>query len=243
MKTLVTIPTYNEAQNITPTIEEVRIWLPDADILVVDDGSPDGTAAIVAAHGEEDPHIRLLVRARKSGLGDAYRAAFRHALDIGYDAIIEMDADGSHPASSLPVLLAELDTSAVVVGSRWVAGGQTDGWAAHRELLSRAASQYARRMLEVPIHDVTSGFRAFRADALRAIEVETTSSTGYSFQIETLHRAARCRLTISEIPITFSERIHGTSKMSPRIILEAATQVWRWRAAPYVPTEQTALTR
>ncbi|GAB3618150.1 polyprenol monophosphomannose synthase [Okibacterium endophyticum] len=229
MKPLVIVPTYNEATNIRHTLDEISIWLPQADIMVVDDGSPDGTGEMVSEHAAENTRVSLLRRERKTGLGSAYRAGFAAALERGYDVVIEMDADGSHPAESLPTLVAALDRADLVLGSRWVPGGSTSGWGINRVVLSRGASWYARAMLRSSVRDMTSGFRAFRADTLRMIDVGTTTTNGYCFQIETLHRAERMGLTVSEIPIVFSERASGHSKMSRQIIVEAAVQVWRWR--------------
>lgn len=243
MNILVIVPTYNEATNILHTLEEIAIWLPTSDILVVDDNSPDGTGGIVSTRARTDSRVILMERAHRTGLGSAYRAGFAWALEREYDVVIEMDADGSHPAESLPALVAALDDADLALGSRWVPGGRTRAWGAHRILLSRAASWYARRLLNSRVRDMTSGFRAFTRETLRAIDVETTTTNGYCFQIETLHRAERAALKATELPITFSERTSGRSKMNASIIVEAALQVWRWRhrrtsrlRAPAVPS-------
>lgn len=237
MSTLVIVPTYNEATNILHTLDEIRLHLPSTDVLVVDDSSPDGTGTLVAARGLVDPRVSLLSRADKSGLAGAYRAGFEYALAQGYDIVIEMDADGSHPAQQLPALVAALSTADLAIGSRWGRKGSTTGRAPHRHLLSRLASTYVRWMLGSPVSDVTSGFRAFRAEALRAIDTPSTTSKGYSFQIETLHRAHAAGLAITEVPITFAEREHGQSKMSAGIVMEAFTRVAHWRRHPFRPAD------
>lgn len=238
MSTLVIVPTYNEAANILHTLDEIGIYLPYTDVLVVDDGSPDGTGKLVAARAVVDPRVSLLSRAEKSGLGGAYRAGLDHALAQGYDIVIEMDADGSHPAQRLPALVAALSTADLAIGSRWVREGSTSGWALHRHVLSRMASTYVRWMLGTPVSDVTSGFRAFRSETLRTIDAPSTTSNGYSFQIETLHRAHQAGLAITEVPITFAEREHGQSKMSAGIVVEALTRVAHWRRHPFRPRSQ-----
>ncbi|CAH0141515.1 polyprenol monophosphomannose synthase [Microbacterium foliorum] len=241
MSTLVIVPTYNEAGNILHTLDEIGMYLPDADVLVVDDGSPDGTGDLVTARGLADPRVSLLSRTEKSGLGGAYRAGFEHALALGYDIVVEMDADGSHPAQRLPALVAALVTADLAIGSRWVREGSAAGWALHRHLLSRTASTYVRWMLGTPVSDVTSGFRGFRAETLRVIDASSTASNGYSFQIETLHRAHRSGLAIAEVPITFAEREHGQSKMSVGIVVEALTRVAHWRRHPFRPRAQSMI--
>ncbi|PRI11619.1 polyprenol monophosphomannose synthase [Leucobacter massiliensis] len=238
MSTLVIVPTYNEAANILHTLDEIRMYLPEADVLVVDDGSPDGTGDLVASRGLADPQIALLSRAGKSGLGDAYRAGFAHALEHGYEIVAEMDADGSHPARRLPALVEALGFADLAIGSRWAPGGSTAGWARHRHLLSRMASRYVRLLLGTRVSDATSGFRAFRAATLDTIDALSTVSNGYSFQIETLHRAHRSGAVITEVPIVFSERAHGRSKMSAGIVVEAFTRVIQWRRRPFRPLAQ-----
>jgi dolichol-phosphate mannosyltransferase len=222
----------------------VRAALPAADVLVVDDNSPDGTGRLADGLVEGDPQVHVLHRAGKDGLGAAYREGMRWALAAGYDAIVEMDADGSHAPEQLPSLLARLADSDVVVGSRWVTGGRVEGWALERELLSRAGSAYARFALGVPVRDVTGGFRAFSADALRRIDLDAVLSQGYCFQIDMIWHAAVRGLRIAEVPITFVERERGRSKMSGAIVAEAMLRVtgWaitsmpsrisRWRARP-----------
>jgi dolichol-phosphate mannosyltransferase len=244
MKTVVIIPTYNERDNLEWIVGRVRAAVPAADVLVVDDNSPDGTGRLADALVEGDPQVHVLHRAGKDGLGAAYREGMRWALAAGYDAIVEMDADGSHAPEQLPSLLARLADSDVVVGSRWVTGGRVEGWALERELLSRAGSAYARFALGVPVRDVTGGFRAFSADALRRIDLDAVLSQGYCFQIDMIWHAAVRGLRIAEVPITFVERERGRSKMSGAIVAEAMLRVtgWaitsmpsrisRWRARP-----------
>ncbi|MGN7860867.1 polyprenol monophosphomannose synthase [Microbacterium sp. 22303] len=240
MRTLVIVPTYNEAANILHTLDEIGIYLPAANVLVVDDDSPDGTGSLVAARAATDPRVALLSRTAKNGLGSAYRAGFAQALELGYDAIVEMDADGSHPAQRLPALVDALHVSDLAIGSRWVSAGTTKGWSLHRHLLSRMASIYVRWMLGTTVRDATSGFRAFRSQTLATIDAASTTSNGYSFQIETLHRAHECGLIVEEVPISFAEREHGQSKMSLGIIIEALTRVARWRHHPFHPRVQHA---
>jgi dolichol-phosphate mannosyltransferase len=241
---VVIIPTYNERDNLEWIVGRVRAAVPAADVLVVDDNSPDGTGRLADALVEGDPQVHVLHRAGKDGLGAAYREGMRWALAAGYDAIVEMDADGSHAPEQLPSLLARLADSDVVVGSRWVTGGRVEGWALERELLSRAGSAYARFALGVPVRDVTGGFRAFSADALRRIDLDAVLSQGYCFQIDMIWHAAVRGLRIAEVPITFVERERGRSKMSGAIVAEAMLRVtgWaitsmpsrisRWRARP-----------
>lgn len=238
MSTLVIVPTDNEASDILHTLDEIGMYLPSADVLVVDDGSSDGTGALVTARGLEDARVSLLSCAEKSSLGDVYRAGFAHALARGYDVVVQMDADGSHPAQRLPALVDALSTADLAIGGRRISEDSTDGWPLHRHLLSRMASTSVRWMLSIPASDATSGFRAFRAETLTAIEVTSTTSNGSSLQIETLHRAHECGLTIEEVPISFSECEHGRSKMSPGIVVEALTRVAQWRRHPFRPGTQ-----
>jgi len=226
--TLVIVPTYNEGANIRHSLDEIRAWLPDADVLVVDDGSPDGTGVLADEYAAQDAAVTVLHRHAKEGLGAAYRAGFDYALDHDYTSIIEMDADGSHRAESLPALVAGLERSDLVLGSRWVDGGRTEGWPWTRICLSRGASWYARWALDSSTRDMTSGYRAFRASTLRAIGVGRTVTNGYCFQVETLYLTERAGLAVSEVPILFTERVSGHSKMSVRIIVEALVQIARW---------------
>jgi dolichol-phosphate mannosyltransferase len=231
MRSLVVVPTYDEAANIARLLAEVHEAAPFADVLVVDDGSPDGTAAIVAAQPGFGTWIRLLERPGKSGLGAAYRAGFAWALERGYDRIAQMDADLSHPPERLPALFAALDDADVAVGSRYVAGGGVRHWSWSRRLLSWAGNRYVRAVLGTGVRDNTAGFKAFRSEALEQISAVESSSTGYSFQIENTWRAAQQGLRVVEVPITFTDRTAGDSKMSARIAAEALARVALWRYA------------
>jgi len=226
--TLIILPTYNEAENVEPTVSAVRRIAPTARILVVDDGSPDGTGLIAQRLSDADPAISVLHRTGKAGLGSAYRAAYRWALDAGFDTIVQMDADGSHRPDDLPSLLSASLTSDVVIGSRWVRGGDVVNWPLRRILLSRGGSAYARLGLDLPFRDITGGFRVFRAGALRLLRASDTTSEGYCFQVEMLMRSHDAGLLIVEKPITFVERVRGESKMSAAIVHEAVVQVSRW---------------
>jgi dolichol-phosphate mannosyltransferase len=222
------IPTYNERDNIRLITARVRSAVPAADLLIVDDNSPDGTGEIADELAAADKHIHVLHRPAKAGLGAAYVAGFEAALLRGYDTIVEMDADGSHQPEELPKLLAALASADIVLGSRWVPGGKTLNWPKSRELLSRAGNAYARMMLGTPLRDITGGYRAYRASALWKIGLENVESVGYCFQIDLVRRAIQADLTVAEIPITFVERTHGASKMSKAIVREALWQVTRW---------------
>ncbi|MFF1571521.1 polyprenol monophosphomannose synthase [Leifsonia sp. NPDC058292] len=247
VRTLVIIPTYNERENVAPIVARVRAAAPEVEVLVVDDNSPDGTGAIADALAAADPNVRVLHRAGKDGLGAAYREGMRWALQEGYGRIVEMDADGSHKPEQLPRLLAALrppETAAagdagdatdakatgadVVLGSRWVAGGGVENWPARRRMLSRGGSAYSRIMLGIPARDVTGGYRAFTAEALRRIQFADVESQGYCFQIDMLRRAYDAGLTVAEVPITFVERELGASKMTGGIVAEAMLRVTGW---------------
>lgn len=234
MRCVIIVPTYNEAENV-PTLlaalEAVRAGAGGTrlDVLVVDDGSPDGTAALVEAHAGFGDWLALLGRTSKDGLGAAYRAGFVAAVAGGYDAVVQMDADGSHPATEIPAMLALLGTHDLVIGSRYVPGGATENWPMHRRALSWCANAYARRVLRLSTRDTTAGFRAWRTDALVRADVLQTTSTGYGFQVESTWRCERLGLHVAEHPITFTERTAGASKMSAEVAREAAVRVVRWR--------------
>jgi dolichol-phosphate mannosyltransferase len=227
-RALVVIPTYNEVENLEDVVHRIVVSAPDVDILVVDDDSPDGTGALADALAEASPRLRVLHRAQKSGLGDAYRAGFAWGLARGYELLIEMDGDGSHRPEHLPELIAGAKTADVVLGSRWIAGGGAPNWSFRRTLLSRAGSLYARWALGLPLRDVTGGFRVFRAEALRRIDYSQVASQGYCFQVEMAWRAASAGLSIVELPIRFEERVFGASKMSLGIVAEAIARVTLW---------------
>ena len=228
---LVIIPTYNESESLPGVLERLRRAVPDAHVLVADDNSPDGTGALADALAAKDDHIHVLHRAGKEGLGKAYLAGFAWALERGYDVIVEMDADGSHRPEELPRLLAQIPHADVVLGSRWVPGGAVVNWPASRRVLSQGGSLYTRLALGIPTRDATGGYRAYRATALRELDLETVESNGYCFQIDLLWRALQRGLVVREVPITFVEREAGTSKMSGRIVREALVNVGRWGAA------------
>jgi dolichol-phosphate mannosyltransferase len=231
-RAVVVIPTYNEAESIAQTIATLLETVPAASVLVVDDASPDGTGAIVDALSKADERVTILHRAGREGLGHAYLAGFQRALDDtvggGYDAIIEMDADGSHPASALPAILAALDTHDLVIGSRWTAGGAVANWPRHREWLSRAANTYARIALRIPVRDSTAGYRGFRASTLKRIDLSRVESRGYCFQIDMTLRVIDAGLSVGEVPIVFTDRVAGRSKMSGSIVVEAMARVTGW---------------
>ena len=228
MRTLVVIPTYNEAESIAGLVEQVLAARQDIDALVVDDGSPDGTADIVRKAMAGEARLHLLERTAKEGLGAAYRAGFRWGLARDYDALVEMDADFSHPPERLPALIDALDSADVSIGSRYVPGGRTVGWSPVRKAISKSGNAYVRAVIGLPVRDATAGYRGFRHEVLRALAVESTESNGYCFQIEMAHRAWQEGFEIAEVPITFTERVAGTSKMHRRIVLEALVRVTGW---------------
>src|ERR1700757_5256993 len=225
------MPTYNERQNVESIAGRVRAALPAADLLIVDDNSPDGTGDLADKLAEADPHVQVMHRTGKAGLGKAYIAGFGWALERGYDVVVEMDADGSHQPEHLPTLVAALDYADLSIGSRWVPGGRVVNWPKSREALSRGANLYTRLMLGLSVRDGRAGFRAYRASTLREISLDQVESTGYCFQIDLTTRVAQAGLKIVEVPITFVEREHGASKMSNSIILEAFWRVAQWGIA------------
>lgn len=226
-RAIVVIPTYNEAESLPATVAGILAEVPEASILIVDDASPDGTGDIADGLAA-DPRVQVLHRTARDGLGHAYLAGFERALDQGFTAIVEMDADGSHPASALPAILAGLDSADLVIGSRWTPGGAVANWPRHREWLSRAANTYARVALRIPVRDSTAGYRAFRASALREIDLAHVESRGYCFQIDMTVRVVDHGLTVAEVPITFVDRVAGRSKMSGAIVVEAMLRVTQW---------------
>ena len=236
MSTVIIIPTYNELETLPEAVKAVRIAVPDANILIVDDNSPDGTGAKADALASADPFVHVLHRAEKTGLGDAYLAGFAWALEHGFEIIVEMDADGSHPASRLGALIGAVSAPTVpgahypglAIGSRWVKGGSVVNWPAHRLFLSRGANAYARIALGINVKDSTAGFRAFRAEVLRGIHLEEVNSHGYCFQIDLTLRVLDAGYTVVELPIEFKERETGESKMSKNIVVEAMKSVTAW---------------
>jgi dolichol-phosphate mannosyltransferase len=228
VRALVVIPTYNEAESVVEVIDRVLAAEPRADVLVVDDGSPDGTAKLALERSEREPRVHLLERSGKHGLGAAYRAGFGWGLERGYDALVEMDADLSHPPERLPGLLDGLADADLVIGSRYVPGGRTVNWSRSREAISRGGNTYVRLALGVPVHDGTAGYRAYRREVLEELPVEAVRSNGYCFQIEMVHKAWQEGFRVVEVPITFTERASGVSKMSRQIVAEALLRVTQW---------------
>jgi dolichol-phosphate mannosyltransferase len=230
---LVVVPTYNERENLPIALGRLATHVPQADVLVVDDGSPDGTGELaekLAAAEQGERTIGVLHRSGKQGLGTAYIAGFGWALDRGYDVVVEMDADGSHRAQDLPLILGALEVKGadLALGSRWVPGGKVVNWPLSRQVLSRGANLYTRVVLGVPLGDATGGFRAYRASLLRTLPLGEISSQGYCFQIDMAWRAIKNGAKVVEVPITFVERELGASKMSRAIIVEALVSVTRW---------------
>ncbi len=223
----VVIPTYNERENLPHIASAVTHH--GYRLLVVDDASPDGTGDLAERLAEADPRLSVLHRGQKEGLGPAYAAGFDHALDQGADIVVEMDADFSHDPEDLPRLVAAVDEGAdLAIGSRYVPGGSTPDWPVGRRVISKGGNLYARMMLGVPIRDATAGFRAFRADALRRLPYRAAQASGYAFQVEMAMRAHQVGLRVVEVPITFRDRAHGTSKMGTGIVLEAMKLVTVW---------------
>ena len=227
-RTVIIMPTYNERQNLEIIAGRVRESVPAADLLVVDDNSPDGTGDLADKLAETDQHIQVMHRTEKAGLGRAYVAGFSWALERGYDVIVEMDADGSHRPEDLPRLLTALAGADAVIGSRYVPGGTVVNWPKSREFLSRGANIYNRVMLGVSVKDATGGFRAYRAATLRKIDLNNIESAGYCFQIDMTLRVLQAGLKLIEVPITFVERERGSSKMSNAVIREAFFRVAQW---------------
>lgn len=226
---LVILPTYEEREMLHETIAAVRTHLAEADVLIIDDGSPDGTGQLADALAKEDPQIRVLHRPRKLGLGTAYVAGFQLALADGYDFAIEMDADGSHLASELPQLIAAARAGAgLVIGARWIPGGRIYNWPRYRQAISRVGTAIARFALRSELHDLTSGFRVINTDWLQRLNLDAMTTEGYGFQVEIAWRLERIGCPITEVPITFVERAGGRSKMSLGIVAEALFHVLRW---------------
>lgn len=231
---LVVVPTYNERDNLEPLLSRLHEAVPAAHVLVVDDSSPDGTGELADKLAAADRRVRVLHRAAKAGLGAAYLAGFAEALRDDYPVVVEMDADGSHAPEDLPVLLAALDDADLVIGSRYVPGGRVVNWPAHREWLSRGGNLYSRLALGVPIRDITGGYRAFRRQVLLELALADVASQGYCFQVDMAWRAVQAGFRVREVPITFTERERGSSKMSHAIVAEALWRVTRWGAARLV---------
>ncbi len=221
MQTLVVLPTYQEASNLATVLEELRLAVPAATLLVVDDNSPDGTADLAEAVGQELGNVEVLRRPAKAGLAGAYCAGFAVGLQRGYDVIAHMDSDHSHDPTVLPALLAALGEADMAVGSRYVAGGSIPDWPGWRRALSASGNHYASFMLGLNVSDATSGFRAYRAELLRAVDPGSLRADGYGFLIEMTYRVTSAGATTAEVPITFTDRVEGSSKMSLGIVVEA----------------------
>jgi dolichol-phosphate mannosyltransferase len=224
----VLIPTYNERDTLPTIVRRVRALVPDVDVVVLDDNSPDGTGEVADALAADDPRVHVLHREVKEGLGAAYLAGFEYALDAGYDAVVEMDADGSHRPEHLPTMLAAAADADVVIGSRWVRGGSIVNWPLHRKALSVGGNLYIKVLLGMPVNDATAGYRVYRSAALRAMGLDDVASQGYCFQADLTWRAVKKELTIVEVPITFVEREVGDSKMSRDIMIESLRRITGW---------------
>ncbi|HEY7175155.1 MAG TPA: polyprenol monophosphomannose synthase [Micromonosporaceae bacterium] len=240
-RVLVIIPTYNELDNLAMIVGRLRRAVPTVDVLVADDNSPDGTGDLADRLAAEDSGVKVLHRAGKEGLGAAYVAGFKWARGEGYDAVVEMDADGSHAPEELPTLLDALRNADMVLGSRWVPGGTVVNWPAHRFLLSRGGNLYTRLALGMPIKDATGGYRAYRMPVLEKIDVDAVASQGYCFQVDLAWRAYRSGFRLVEVPIRFAEREHGTSKMSSSVVREALWRVTVWGTSSRVKALSKAM--
>ncbi|HVE64896.1 MAG TPA: polyprenol monophosphomannose synthase [Mycobacteriales bacterium] len=227
-RVLVCIPTYNEAGNVEEAVRRVRSAVPEAHVLVIDDASPDGTGEIADRLAAKDESVHVLHRVTKDGLGAAYIAGFRWAKEHGYTVVVEMDADGSHQPEELPRLLTALRSADLVLGSRWVPGGEVRNWPLTRRLLSQGGNRYTRAALGLPLHDATGGYRAYRMAVLDVLPLDTVASQGYCFQVDLAWQTWRQGFRILEVPITFVERTRGESKMSRAIVAEALWRVSWW---------------
>jgi dolichol-phosphate mannosyltransferase len=239
MRTLVIIPTYDEADNVEWIVKSVLEQQPDVDVLVADDGSPDGTGEIADRLAVADARVHVMHRTNKQGLGSAYRAGFAWGLERGYDVLVEMDADGSHRPEDLGRLLTASAAGAdLVLGSRWVPGGGVVNWPWYRKVISRGGTFYAQLMLGIPIKDATGGYRAFRSTTLERLPLDEVASQGYCFQIDMARRVLDAGMTIVEVPITFVERVRGESKMSGGIVREALWRVTVWGFQRLLPSHR-----
>lgn len=228
-RTLVVVPTHNEAANITTLLEQLHVHVPDADVIVIDDASTDATRPLVREHMDGTVHLRLVERPDKRGLGDAYREAFRLGIADGYDLLVQIDADLSHDPSALPLMLAVAEQGIpVVIGSRYIPGGTVTGWPRRRTWLSRWANRYVAVMLGLAVNDATAGYRVYRTEALDAVGLDDLQASGYGFQVEMTYRAVRAGLAVVEIPIAFRDRVAGQSKMDRRVVIEAFRLVTAW---------------
>ncbi len=241
-RAVICLPTYDEKDNLAPIVAAIHAAVPQVDVLVVDDNSPDGTGAIADGLAARDPRVKVLHRAGKEGLGKAYLAAFAWALERGYGLVLEMDADFSHDPAHLPAIVEAARDADLVLGSRYVPGGGTVNWGLGRKIVSRGGSMYARAVLGVRIRDLTGGFKCFRREVLEAIDLPSVECTGYAFQIELTYRALLRGFRVREVPIVFRDRRVGQSKMSRRIVLEAMRKVWSMRFSRFAREAQAAPT-
>jgi dolichol-phosphate mannosyltransferase len=228
MKTLVIMPTYNEIESLPVTLAGVLHFAPDVDILIVDDGSPDGTGELAETFAAQSKRIHVLHRTVKDGLGGAYLAGFKWAFKAGYESVVEMDADGSHRPEDLPKLLNLAGQAELVIGSRWVPGGAVENWPWYRKMISKGGTLYASIMLRSNIKDITAGFRVYNAKFLSELDLAGVAARGYGFQVEMAWRTQRAGGRIIEVPIVFVERTQGASKMTTAIVLEALWLVTKW---------------
>jgi dolichol-phosphate mannosyltransferase len=241
VRTLIIVPTHNEAANITEILDRIRCSVPQADVLVIDDGSTDDTRRLVRERA--DTQVRLVEREVKRGLGDAYLHAFAIGLDEGYDAMVEIDADLSHDPEALPMMLDLADRGiALVIGSRYIPGGSVIGWPRRRTWLSRWGNRYSGLVLGLALNDATSGYRVYRADTLRRVGIDGVQADGYGFQIEMTYRTVQAGLSVVEVPIAFRDRVAGTSKMHRNIVLEAFWLVTLWGLRDLVTLRRTRRT-
>lgn len=244
MTTVIVVPTYNEAENVPRLAQQIARNVPDAHLLLMDDNSPDKTADLAEQFFASSPlyaNFRVVRRIGPRGLGRAYCDGFQRALDAGYERIIQMDADLSHDPAYLPALLDASNHADLIIGSRYCPGGGVRNWPRHRLWLSRFACRYVQRVANIPIADATAGFRCWTRRALQAVQIETLHSEGYSFQVEMGHRAAQAGMTIAEIPIVFTDRQFGRSKISRAVLLESFILPWRLRGKPWQPASPDAL--
>jgi dolichol-phosphate mannosyltransferase len=227
-RVVMVIPTYNEVENLEPIVSRLRSAVPEVDVLVVDDGSPDGTGHVADRLAATDPQVSVVHRAEKEGLGAAYLHGFRVALERGYDVVGEMDADGSHQPEQLPRLIAALAGADLVLGSRWVPGGSVVNWPMNRKALSRGGNLYTRLLLGIPVRDATGGFRLFRRGTLEKLDLDAVRSVGYCFQVDLAWRTVQAGLRVREVPIEFVERVRGESKMNGDVASESLLRITVW---------------
>ena len=228
---LVIMPTYNESANLSHSVNELFAHNPDVDLLIVDDASPDGTGQLADELAAQNKRISVLHRVEKNGLGPAYLAGFEFAFQGNYNYVIEMDADGSHRAIDLPQLIAVAPTHDLVIGSRWITGGEVVNWPSSRKLISKLGNRYTRFLLGTQVNDMTAGFRIYKTQLLKKLDLSDIASHGYSFQVEMAWRSIQQKAKIIEVPITFIERELGQSKMTGGIVIEALWLVTRWGIA------------